>query len=237
LQIQILQYIQPPSDARATMGEAELNKRTHQLIIHSLFYFYGDAASEAVAIQIANDISKHWNEPKAEISIRNELYKLLFHIEGKYVPDLKPETVWYNDNPRFNFFRIEEYATDNISFVDGIGSNTGYFKLENLIQTSTTAAHEYGHTIGLVHPKELDIRGKGFPGIMYPRGTITDPHFQYDHRAAPGKQGGTLNPHYRKVLPSDIEDLRLHKLFFNEENRAIVGEFSSLYHQKHTLSS
>ena len=230
---EILQYIQPHLTDIQTMGEAELNKRAHQLIIHSVFFFYGEAASEAIAIQIANDIGGHWNEPQAEVSIKNEPYKLLFHIEGKYAPDLKPEAVWYNDNPRFNFFRIEEFAIDNISFVDGIGSNTGYFKLENLSQTSTTAAHEYGHTIGLVHPKDLDIRGKGVLGIMYPRGTISDPQFQYDHRAEPGQPGGTLNPHYRKVLPTDIEDLKLHKLFFTDENRAIVGEFSSLYHQKH----
>jgi hypothetical protein len=122
---------------------------------------------------------------------------------------------------------------DNISFVDGIGSNTGYFKLDNLLQTSTTAAHEYGHTIGLIHPDNLDIRGKGIPGIMFPRGTICDPQFQYDPAAEPGKPGGTLNPQHRKVLQSDIEDLKLHRLFFNEKNRAIVGEFSSLYHEKH----
>ena len=215
------------------MGEAELIKRTHQLIIRSVFYFYGDAATEAIAIQIANDISRHWNEIQAEVNYRNEPFQLSFIIEGIYAQDLKPETVWYNDNPRNNFFRIEDYAMDNISFVDGIGSNTGYFKLDNLLQTSTTAAHEYGHTIGLIHPADLDIRGKGAPGMMYPRGTISDPEFQYDQTAEPGKPGGTLNPHYRKVLHSDIEDLKLQKLFFNEENRAIVGEFSSLYHEKH----
>jgi hypothetical protein len=216
------------------MGEAELHKRTHQLIIHSVFYFYGEAASAALSIQIADDIGRHWNEPGAEVHIQQDRYHLLFKIEGIYQPDLKPATVWYNDNPRFNFFRIEEYAMDNISFVDGIGSNTGYLKLDNLLQTSTTAAHEYGHTIGLVHPENLDIRGKGSPGIMYPRGTICDPNFQYDPAAEPGQPGGTMNPHHRKVLPSDIANLKLHKLFFNAQSRAIVGEFSSFYHEKHT---
>lgn len=217
------------------MGEAELIKRTHQLIIHSVFFFYGDAASENLSTQIANDISLHWNELKAQVNIRHDLYDLVFNIEGIYQPALKPETVWYNDNPRHNFFRIEEYAMDNISFVDAIGSNTGYLKLDNLLQTSTTAAHEYGHTIGLVHPKNLDIRGKGLPGIMYPRGTIVDSPLQYDPSAEPGKTGGTLNPHYRKVLPSDIDDLKLHKLFYTEETRVVVGEFTSLYHEKHIV--
>ncbi|HEX6432245.1 MAG TPA: peptidase M10 [Niastella sp.] len=215
------------------MGEAGLHTISHQLIINSVFFFYGDAATKELSWQIASDISKHWNEPKAKIKIGSDLFDIQFDIDGIYEPDLDPEKVWYNDNPRFNFFRIEEFATGNISFVDGIGCNSGYFKLDNLLQTSTTAAHEYGHTLGLVHPTNLDIRGMATPGIMYPRGTICDPPFQYDPNAEPGKTGGTLNPAHRRVLTNDIEDLKLHKLLFNN-GRAIVGEFSSLYHEKHT---
>src|SRR4030095_1882452 len=112
------------------MGEAELNKNKRQVIIHSMFYFYGDAASDALARQIANDISRHWNEPQTEIQIGDNWYQLSFDIEGIYSPNPEPETVWYNDNPRLNFFRIEEFVLGNISFVDGLSCNTGYFKLE-----------------------------------------------------------------------------------------------------------
>jgi hypothetical protein len=219
------------------MGEAELHISTSQLIIHSVFVVYGDAASEEITLRIANDINMHWNEPKAKIHMKHEWYTVHFNIDAVYKPDLKPEAVWYNDQPRFNYFRVEEFAEGNISFVDGIGCNTGYLKLENLLQTSTTAAHEYGHTLGLVHPDNLDIRGQAAPGIMYPRGTICDPSLQYDPTAEPGKTGGTLNPAFRKVLTSDIEALKLHKLPFSLQHSAIVGDFSSMYHEKHTVQA
>ena len=215
------------------MGESELNKQSHQLTIHSVFYFYGDAATNELSRIIAEDIANHWNEPKARIEIKKEWYDIRFDIEGIFSPELQPETVWYNTNPRFNFFRIEEFSINHISFVDGLKCNTGYFKLDNLLNNSTTAAHEYGHTLGLDHPKELDIRGKGQPGIMYPRGTICDPIFQYDAMAAPLQPGGTLNPYTRKVLQSDIEALRLHRLPFGKDGLAIIGDFSSIYHEKY----
>jgi hypothetical protein len=219
------------------MGEAELNKKTHQLIIRSIFYFYGDAASKDIAVRIADDIHMHWNEPKATVTIRRDVYDVRFETEGIYEPGLAPEKVWYNDDPKLNFFRIEEYANGNISFVDGIGCNTGYFKLDNLLQTSTTAAHEYGHTLGLIHPEDIDIRGTTIPGIMYPRGTICDAHMQYDPTASAGAYGGCLNPVHRRVLKQDVDDLKLHKLDFSLSAFVKVGEFSSLYHSKHVMSN
>jgi len=215
------------------MGEAELNKKTHQLIIRSIFYFYGDATGPAIAQQIADDISLHWNEPSAIVQVNRQHFDVKFEISGISQPDLDPEMVWYNDNPRLNFFRIEEYVMGDISFVDGLNCNTGYFKLANLLQTSTTAAHEYGHTIGLDHPDDLDIRGQNIPAIMYPRGTLVDPHFQYDLNALAGKPGGTLDPKFRKVTQADIDSLRLDRLFYSDKGFATVGAFSSIYHEKH----
>jgi hypothetical protein len=215
------------------MGEAELNNFSHRLTIRSTLWFYGGAAGSPLAIQIADDIAAAWNEPQATVKIRGEVYEVRFEIEGLYKPDLPPAAVWHNTDPRLNFFRIEEYSLHDISSVDGLGCNTGYFKLGNLLNHSTTAAHEYGHTLGLDHPKDLDIRGKGQPGIMYPRGTLCDAEYQYDPAAAAGGPGGTLNPFRRKVLPGDIAGLRLSRMVFDNRSLSVLGEFSSLFHQRH----
>lgn len=224
------------------MGEAELQSHRNLLIIHAELIFYGDAASEELSIQIAKDVEDHWNEPGGEISISQnwffkKRYQVRFNIKGTYNKTLTPETVFENTDPRKNYFRIEEFATGNISFVDGLNSNTGYFKLENLLNNSSTAAHEFGHTLGLDHPHDLDIRGRGTPGIMYPRGTLVDPQFQYYPEVAAGEKGGTLNPFTRKVLQHDIDDLQLNKLDFNAKGLAVVGGFTSIWHEKHKPDS
>ncbi len=215
------------------MGQAELISNQHLLIIRSIFFFYGNAANEALSKQIAIDIQQHWNQGESFAYIKNEKYKVQFLIEGYYRHDLIPAEIFENTNPQYNYFRIEESSPMEVSFVDDIGSNTGFFLLKNLLQDSTTAAHEYGHTLGLIHPYDLDIRGRGAPGIMYPRGTIVDAAHQYNPHAIAGDNfnGGTMNPISRKVLQQDIDNLKLNKLHFNKDNRAMVGDFSSVWHE------
>jgi hypothetical protein len=212
------------------MGEVELQSDGNLLIIHATIYFYGNAANEVLSFQIAKDIADHWNEPNGIAIIKRNVYRVHFNINGIYENTLTPERIFENTDPRNNYFRIEEFAQGNISFVDGLGSNTGYFKLENLLNNSTTAAHEFGHTLGLDHPGNLDIRGQGRPGIMYPRGTLVDPEFQYDPTKPAGEPGGTMNPFTRAVSQQDIDDLKLDQLIFSKKGVSVLGDFSSVWH-------
>jgi hypothetical protein len=216
------------------MGTAEINITTAELWVRSHIITYGNAADTAITEMIRDEIETMWNEPKGIILIKGIGYRLLFKITASYEPLINPQDIYENTNPLNNYFRIEEFAHGNISFVDGLGCNTGYFKLENLYKGSTTAAHEYGHTLGLHHPDDLDIRGKGVPGIMYPRGTLVDAQYQYNPQGEAGdsNNGGTMHPKYRKVLPVDIGQLKLPKLDF-ENGQSIIGEFSSVWHPNH----
>jgi hypothetical protein len=213
------------------MGTIELTSQ--QLIIYSHIITYGTSADEVLTELIREEIETMWNEPKATLLIDGSMFAVHFNITASFQPAITDIDIYQNTDARCNYFRIEKFAHGNISFVDGLGSNTGYLLLENLYKGSTTAAHEYGHTLGLSHPDDMDLRGKGVPGIMYPRGTLVDPQYQYDSSIPAGAKGGTMHPMYRKVKQQDIENLQINKLSFSTGN-AIIGEFTSVWHPNHS---
>ena len=214
------------------MGHVELDRERFQLIISSHIITYGNGATPEITERIRDEIETMWNEPQASVQFKQATIRVIFKITASLQPQIQPIEIYQNVDPRNNYFRIEEFVYGNISFVDGLGSNSGYFKLENLYKASTTAAHEYGHTLGLDHPRFLDIRGEGTPGIMYPRGTLVDPSFQYDPLKPAGVTGGTMHPMHRRVKQQDIEQLNLPRLKI-ENNVSIIGDFTNIYHLNH----
>jgi hypothetical protein len=213
------------------MGSAEIYSGS--LLIQSCIITYGNAASQLLTDMIREEIETMWNEPGSKVTIDGSGYPVQFRITALYQPAITDLDIYQNLDPCNNYFRIEEFVHGNISFVDGLGCNSGYFKLENLYKGSTTAAHEYGHTLGLEHPEDLDLRGKGVPGIMYPRGTLVDPQYQYESDKPAGTKGGTMHPMFRKVQEADIANLRLHKINFTN-GKGVIGEFTNIWHPDHT---
>jgi hypothetical protein len=214
------------------MGTAELNISSREITIFSWLITYGNKATPELTEQMREEIETMWNEPRGFILLQNEKWSVRFRIRAYVRTDIQPGDIHSNVNPKNNYIRIEEYSNNHISFVDGLGCNTGYWKLDNLYKGSTTAAHEYGHTLGLPHPVDIDYRGKGAPGIMYPRGTLVDPQYQYEPDKPAGTKGGTMHPMHRKARQTDIEMLNLHKLSYTN-NIAILGDFTSIWHPEH----
>ena len=213
------------------MGIIELDSDAKIILIKSTIITYGNSATYELTQQICDEIENMWNEPNGVVEINNTNYTVRFMIDAQYNSLIEPETILQNENPKNNYIRIEAFSKINISFVDGIGSNTGYFLTDNLYLNSTSAAHEYGHTLGLVHPAELNIIGKGRPSIMYPRGTLVNPEFQYDVNAIPAQNGGTLYPIHRRVMQIDIDNLQLKNKI--ENDIFVIGKFSNKFHEAH----
>ena len=214
------------------MGEAEIDIYGATIVVSSHIITYGNAADEKLTELIREEIETMWNEPKGMVNINGTPHWVIFAISAAFEPTINEIEILSNTDPRNNYFRIEEYAKGNISFVDGLGCNTGYFKLENLYKGSTTVAHEYGHTLGLEHPEDMDYRGKGIPGIMYARGTLVDSQYQYDPSKRAGINGGTMHPKFRKVFAEDIAALNLDNLKYVND-KAMIGDFTNVYHLDH----
>jgi len=211
------------------MGTVELIS-PQNLLFRAHIITYGAASDAILTERIRKEIEDMWNAPEGKVLYDLKPLRLQFSITALWQSDLQPEDILQNTNPRHNYFRIEEFVNGNISFVDALGCNTGFFKKDNLYEGSTTAAHEFGHTLRLPHPTNLDLRGKGTPGIMYPRGTLVDPEFQYDTSVPAGQNGGTMHPMHRRVTKEEVAMLQIGKL----QNDFVIGALSNVWHDDHS---
>src|SRR5215216_321036 len=102
------------------MGEVEIDPYKGIIIISSHIVTYGDAADEKVTASIREEIETMWNEPKGMIHIKGTSFLVNFRVTAQLRSSIDMIEVYSNTNPRNNYFRIEEYARGNISFVDGL---------------------------------------------------------------------------------------------------------------------
>lgn len=214
-------------------GVAIKNIEKKEIRVTSRLFFYGNHATNELAQTIANEITTLYNEPNAIVLVDNEAFNVIFDIQYVVVEDINDLVFLAKNNRdyRNNFIRIEEKNQAERSFMGfSIGDNTGHWLVSDNLGKSTTAAHEYGHSLGLDHPENLDFRGiENPPPIMAPRGSLVDAQYQWNPTVKAGEYGGTLQPSHRKVSISEIQSLFLENDFDNNHSVTLGKLVNTLY--------
>jgi hypothetical protein len=154
----------------------------HQSIrIVARLFLYGSEANPEVLTHILDEINMMWNEPEASINLFGLPLMVRFDIQGVVV-EIKDIPMLISNNRDYsnNFIRIEAQNHLERSMMGlGLGDNSGHWLSTDQLGKSTTAAHEFGHGLGLPHPSQTDYRSENLPPpIMAPRGTLVDAPYQ-----------------------------------------------------------
>jgi hypothetical protein len=188
---------------------AIFDKESSQINIQAHLVFYGKYAENLLGQRIVDEINRMWNEPKASLEFPYQKFDITFSIDFECLSqDEVLQKVFGNTDFRNNFIRIEDKNIAERSMMGfGLGNNSGHWLITDQLGDSTTAAHEFGHAMGLPHPDQLDYRNTGMPPIMAPRGTIVDSEYQWNPLADAGAFGGTMRPIFRRVRAGEVLDI------------------------------
>lgn len=208
---------------------AVITVHSERIGIEARFFFYGAQANNELGQKIVDEIMFMWNEPQTTYEVNGVILPVQFEVQYVVVDDRDIIQLCVNNRDyRNNFVRIGERNNSERSMMGyGLGENAGHWLSTDNLGESTTAAHEFGHALGLPHPELPDYRGSGHPPLMAPRGTLVDAEFQWDPSAATGEFGGTMKPVYRKVWKEEVEAM-LRPFDLNHNRRSDVGRITNI---------
>ncbi len=212
----------------AAIALFDANQKTIQ--IQARLIFYGSEATPEAGRAIVEEINRMYNEPNAKVKVAGEIYRVYFVIEyALLTAEEAMQLIAQNDSFQNNFIRLEKENIVTRSFMGfGLGDNVGHWIVSDQLGQSTTAAHEFGHGMGLDHPTRLDYRGSGSPPpIMAPRGTLVDAQYQWEPAAKAGEVGGTMKPIHRRVTAEEIQMI-VNNITIRPDKTGYLGRLSNI---------
>jgi hypothetical protein len=220
---------------RKPSAEVTSDKATKTLNIKSNIVFYGSQVTDAIVSETASDIQNVWNAAKGIVTYQGDKYSVVFSITGECQTGLTAAEVAANTDVKQNYVRVELKGWKGYEISEyTLGGNSGLLLVENIKGAgSTSEGHEYGHGLGLDHPAAEAsgaIKVTGQPTIMYPRGTLVDPEYQYDPTVAQGEKGGTIKPDTRIVTQQDIQNL-VDNVVLGTDGKASIGTASNAFYE------
>lgn len=208
---------------------AIVNKESSQIVIKARLVLYGKYAENELGQKIVDEINQMWNQPEARMQLVNHTFDIIFMVDYTCLPQNEVlKLALENNDFTINFIRIEDKNLAERSMMGfGLGENSGHWLITDQLGESTTAAHEFGHALGLPHPDQLDFRFTGMPPIMAPRGTIVDAEYQWNPLAEPGVFGGTMRPIFRRVRADEVLDI-LKNVDLNQTETYNIGKLTNI---------
>ncbi len=184
------------------------DKAARTITIKGRMVYSGEAYTPGLADLATQEIQTMWSEP----AVTAAGYKILFDVSEHDAREGMSPRPGSDASCAYNFIELRNLRTPgDRSYYTDLGSQYGVFYTSDDIGRSTTAAHEFGHGLMLDHDPSNQLAAP-IPGIMFARGTLVRPEFQWDPNADPGARGGTLNPRFRKVRAEDVNAIPLRML-------------------------
>ena len=192
----------------------DLNRAT--ALLEAEMVYFGDIREEEL-LSATRIIAKQWQgEPTRPgdtsllplyLVFKGQL-RISTRITARFLPDLETAKIEASRNrdPHRNYFRVLPGPTRTFpSSVTREAINSGFFLYSDSLGSSTTAPHEFGHTLGLDHIRA--VRGlPGPPPIMLDRGSVpNDPAYSYE----PNVPLSPVNPVFRRVTQTDLNAIDL----------------------------
>ncbi len=184
--------------------------------IKSNLVLYGDLNKKESLFwtrAIKQSIDRYWNQLPNQI---------ITQVNVQYVDETKIQSLRdkYQHNNLYQFFRIHQGENTSVtaSFVLGHG-RSGVLLVSDLERSTSTAAHEFGHTLGLDHPKEGPIVGR--PGMMTTKFYPVEKKYQ--------GLDGKLNLNLRKVSRQEIKNLNIEKFDWINHQCHWLGQKADLF--------